>query len=325
MAERTVKGVTVPEIIDAAAAGSIAALHGSAAGRLLQPRHYGGLALPADEFVAAVGELAVANGSLGWFVAMVNAASNEVGQSHPSAADEVWKENPQALIATSHQADGGSIHGGVFTGRWEAVVAAEFADWLLLSAHDSGVHRVLVPRGMARLEPLQSPTGLHLAGICDVSVEEAPIDERWILPNCGDDDAVLAGAGVVAAVVGTADGVWREHVDQVRERLATSHGGSEVTDEAAAQLARAASDIDAAKLQAATVLERRDGLAAATWAYRQAVERACGAADLILGSSRHALDASSPVSRMWRDVHAGCRLADQFFDDFGASGHAHRD
>lgn len=314
MAESAGMGATVRDIVDAAAAGSAAALHGSAAGRILQPERYGGLALPADEFVAVVGELAVVDGSLGWCVAMVNAASREVGYLHRAAADEVWKADPHALIATSYQSDGGSIRSGVLTGHWEAVVGAEFADWMLLSARDGVSRRVLVPRGTARLEPVDSRAGLQLAGLCDVSVEEAPIDPGWILPTCHDDVAVVAGAGMAAAVVGTADGVWRKHVEQLRERLATSHGGQEVTDESSAQLARAASDIDAAKLQVVTALARPAGLAAATWAYGQAVERGRDAVDRILGSSRHALDASSPVTRMWRDVHAGCRLADQLLD-----------
>jgi 3-hydroxy-9,10-secoandrosta-1,3,5(10)-triene-9,17-dione monooxygenase len=109
--------------------------------------------------------------------------------------------------------------------------------------------------------------------------------------------------------VGTADGLWRIHVDQVRARLATSYGGDEVTNDAAAQVARAASDIDAAKLQIGSSLPLVDDVAAALWAHRQAVARARDAADRLLGSSRHALDASDPAARMWKDVHAGFRLA----------------
>ncbi len=114
-------------------------------------------------------------------------------------------------------------------------------------------------------------------------------------------------------MVGSADGVWRKHVDQVRARLDVSYGGDEVTDEAAAEVARAASDIDAAKLQLTGALDPA-APETATWAFAQAVARARGAADRLLASSRHALDASDPVSDLWRDVHAGCRLAVRILD-----------
>jgi 3-hydroxy-9,10-secoandrosta-1,3,5(10)-triene-9,17-dione monooxygenase len=124
------------------------------------------------------------------------------------------------------------------------------------------------------------------------------------------DTATIAAAGAAAAVVGSADGVWRNHVDQVRARLDISHGGDEVTDEAAAQMARAASDIDAAKQQILASLD--PGSAARetpTWAFEQSIARARAAADHLLASSRHALNSSDPVTKRWRDVHAGCRLA----------------
>jgi 3-hydroxy-9,10-secoandrosta-1,3,5(10)-triene-9,17-dione monooxygenase len=307
-------GAALREMIDTAAVGSIAALRGSPASRALQPKRHGGLALRADEFVAAVCELAAIDGSLGWVAAVVNAAAHEVDVRSPNAADDVWNADPHAVIATSGDTDGGSVRDGRLTGRWDAVVGAEFADWLLLSAHDGAACRVLVPRSTARIHPTDSPHGLQAAGICDVTVTEAAVDKGRIFASRRDDVAVVAGAGMAAAVVGTADGVWRQHVDQLRARLATSHGGQQVTDEVSAQLARAESDVDAARLQVATALERPDDIAAAARSFRQAVERARDAADRILSSGRHALDASNPVSRLWRDVHAGCRLADRLLD-----------
>jgi 3-hydroxy-9,10-secoandrosta-1,3,5(10)-triene-9,17-dione monooxygenase len=114
--------------------------------------------------------------------------------------------------------------------------------------------------------------------------------------------------------VGSADGVWRRHVDQERARLATSYGGDEVTNEAAAQMAWAASDIDAAKLQVTASLDMSEDYPAGRQGYQQAIARARGAADRLLANSRHALDATDPVTRLWRDVHAGCRMAVRFVD-----------
>ncbi|MDV3125895.1 hypothetical protein M1247_13280 [Mycobacterium sp. 21AC1] len=304
MTEPTSRPVVVRDVLDAMPAESTAAVQGSAIGRILQPRRHGGFDVGATEFVSVVYKLAERDGSLGWLAAVFNAAAHEVAGLPEHVADAVWGAAPDALVATSPRAGGSAVHDGHLTGRWETVVGAEHADWLLLPT-DRG--RVLVPRSGARIDPATGRSGLGAAGIGAVTVSRLPVDERHIFTSRPDQMAVIAGAGAAAAVVGSADGVWHKHVDQVRARLATSHGGDQVTDEAAAQVARAASDIDAAKLQVTMSVGLADP-AAARSAHQQAVARARGAADHLLGSSRHALNASDPVTRMWSDVHAGCRL-----------------
>jgi 3-hydroxy-9,10-secoandrosta-1,3,5(10)-triene-9,17-dione monooxygenase len=320
MAELTGMTNAVREIVDVTTAKSIAALHRSIAVRALQPARYGGLALRDDEFVSLVCELGARDASLGWLTAMFNAAAFEVAGLPEHTADEVWNADPNALVATSYRAEGGIARDRRLTGRWESVVGAEYADWLLLSAGNGGACRVLVPRSEVRVDPVTGLTGLSAAGSCDVTVSELIVDERHVFRNHRDHVAVIAGAGMAAAVVGSADGVWRKHVDQVRARLATSYGGEQVTDEASAEVARAASDIDAAKLQVTTSCELPGDLAAATCAFQQAVARSRDSADRLLGSSRHALDASDPVTSQWKDVHAGCRLAVQLLDGLGFRG-----
>jgi 3-hydroxy-9,10-secoandrosta-1,3,5(10)-triene-9,17-dione monooxygenase len=274
-------------------------------GRVLQPARFGGYAARADDFVSVVFELAARDGSLGWLASMFNVAAHEVAGLSDTTAEDVWGTDPHALIATSYRAPQGRVHDRLLTGRWESVLGAHHADWLLLPARDC---RVLVPRNGVRVDPVTGQTGLNAAGICDVTVTELPVEQRHIFGGLGDREVVIAGAGAAAAVVGSAEGVWRQHVGQVRARLAASYGGEEVTNEAAAQVARAASDIDAARLQVTASLRLPDD-GAVLWAHRQAVARARDAADRLLGSSRHALDASDPATRMWKDVYAGSRLA----------------
>lgn len=137
-------------------------------------------------------------------------------------------------------------------------------------------------------------------------------------PGTAPDADVLAGADAAAAVVAAADELLRTYVAQVRERLAASHGGAELGDlMVSAQLvARAACDIDAAKLQitASLAAGRVQGLRA----QRQAVGRARDVADQLLASSRrHALDSSDPVTGCWCDVHAGCRRVFGLLDALG--------
>jgi 3-hydroxy-9,10-secoandrosta-1,3,5(10)-triene-9,17-dione monooxygenase len=319
MAESTPSHRLVHEILDKAIesgalnAESIAVLHGSATGQALKPARHGGFARRADEFISEVCELAAIDGSIGWLAAVFNAAAFEVAMLSAPAADEVWTSDPEVLITTSYSGEGALAHDRRLTGRWEAVIGAEFADWLLLPADNGAARRVLVPRDAARIDPVRHHIGLDAAGICDVTVSDATVDDSHVFD--GDRRAaVIAEAGAAAAVVGSADGVWRRHVEQERARLATSYGGDEVTNEAAAHMAWAASDIDAAKLQVTASLVLSDDHAAEPWAYQQAVARARGAADRLLANSRHALDATDPVTRLWRDVHAGCRMAVRFVD-----------
>ena len=266
----------------------------------------------AGEFIAEVCELAALDGSLGWLAAMFNAGAYELARLPEHAADVVWGSDPDALITTSHRGDGGIGQGQRLTGRWESVVGAEYAHWLLLPAGTAC--RVLVPRSAARIEPVRNPVGLDTAGVCDVTISGSEVDDSHVFNSDSAGAALIAVAGAAAAVVGSADGVWRHHIGQERARLATSFGGDEATNAAYAQVARAASDIDAAKLQVVELLHRSDDVATAMWVYQQAVARARGAADRLLGNSRHALDASDPVTRQWRDVHAGYRLTVRFLD-----------
>jgi 3-hydroxy-9,10-secoandrosta-1,3,5(10)-triene-9,17-dione monooxygenase len=305
MAEPISRRDAVAEMLDAVTVESLEALHGSMIGRLLQPARFGGYGAHAEEFVSVVFELAARDGSLGWLAAMFNVAAHEVAGLPENTADELWSADPHALIATSYRPADGRVDDHRLTGRWRSILGAGHADWLLLPAGDC---RVLVPRSSARVDPVPSQTGLTATGICDVTASELRVDEWQVLGGRHEREVALAGAGAAAAVVGSADGVWRQHVGQVRARLAASYGGDDVTNEAAAQVARAASDIDAARLQVTASLHLRDD-DAVLWARRQAVARARDAADRLLGSSRHALDASDPATRMWKDVYAGSRLA----------------
>ncbi|BBZ11927.1 acyl-CoA dehydrogenase family protein [Mycobacterium branderi] len=301
----------------------IAGLRDSGVWRILQPVQYGGRAMAPEEFISVVCALAAIDGSIGWLTAMFNVATYHVAGLPHGVADEVWNSGGRSLVTACYRPEGQlvrSAEGPRLTGRWAAIAGAELADWVLLTALDDGGRCcVLVPRQEVQLAPAASSNGLRGAGICHVSVSGLGVDERRIFQSAcasGQVDTnppipVVVGAGAAAVVVGAADGVWRVHVDQVRERLAASYGSEEVTDRMSStvQVARAASDIDAANLQLATTLQAESRHAAAV-AQRQAVVRARDTADRLLGCSRrHALDASDPVARLWQDVHAGCRLA----------------
>jgi 3-hydroxy-9,10-secoandrosta-1,3,5(10)-triene-9,17-dione monooxygenase len=296
------------ELLDATPAESLVGLQGSLAGLACRPARYGGSEIGTDEFVSQVCELAALDGSLGWLAAMFNAAARDVATLPDDVARAVWGSDRDAVVTTGHQGSGAVNPAQRLTGKWEAVIGAEYADWLVLPVKNTAARRVLVPREAAHIEPISDPSGLSAAGVCDVTIADFAIDRSHAF--MGDPRATaIAMAGAAAAVTGSAGGVWRHHVDQMRARLATSYSSDELANAAPAQVARAASDIDAAELQITDTLRRSHTAATETWAYQQAVARARAAADLLLGNSRHALDLTDPATRRWRDVHAGCRLA----------------
>lgn len=302
------------ELLDAVPTESLVGLQGSLAGLACRPARYGGLEIATDEFVSQVCELAALDGSLGWLAAMFNSAASDVATLPDDVAHAVWGSDSDVVATTAHRGSGAVDPTQRLNGKWESVIGAEYADWLVLPVENTAARRVLVPREAARIEPIRDPSGLLAAGVCDVTIADYAVDGSHAFMG-HPRAAAIAMAGAAAAVTGSADGVWRHHVDQMRARLATSYSGDELANAAPAQVARAASDIDAAKLQITGALRRSDATATETRVFQQAVARARAAADLLLGNSRHALDLTDPATRRWRDVHAGCRLAATLFNE----------
>ncbi len=283
-------------------------------GEMLQPRRFGGRGRPAAEFVAEVVVLAARDGSAGWRCAMANAAAYTAGALPGHAGAQIWGGDTGARVAVGLRPSG-RLERGRLSGQWRDVAGADLADWFLLAAGDD---LVLVPRADVAVSAPREPAGLSGAGLAELRIAELPVPDERVFAGRDDGAAVISGAAAAAAVAGAADGLWRGHVAQVRQRLAASYGSAEMEDLTVStrQVARAAADIDAATLQIGASLA--EGPHAAARAQRQAAARARDAADRVLGGSRgHALDASDPVARLWCDVHAGCRLTFALLDTLG--------
>lgn len=257
------------------------------------------------EFVSQVLELAVVDSARAWLTVAFDATDSLAAVA-----------GPRTLIAVCRHGRG-QLADGRLIGRWPTVVGARYADWVVLPAHDAArdgsVRRVLVSREDAHIQDARG-----LAGAADVAVSSLLVDSAHVFDPEQDETSVRGAVGPAAVVVGSADGLLREHIRQLRTQLAVSSGAAAVTDAVAAHIARAASDIDAAKLQIIESLGEQVHFEAAVAACRQAVARARSAADHVLEHSRHALDASNPATQRWRDVDADTRLAVRVLDGLGA-------
>lgn len=263
----------------------------------------------AREFVSQVLELAVADSARAWLTVAFDADA----EVHNATA--VAGAYPLVAVCRYGRGD---LADGRLTGRWPTVLGAAYADWVLLPAHeatrDGTGCRVLISREDAGVD---GATGESAAGAIDVTISDLSVEHACVFAAEENTGIVRGVAGVAAVVVGTAEGMLQQHIRQLRTQLAVSSSAAAVTETDAAHIARAASDIDAARLQITGIPDSRGNVGVAVGASRQAVARARAAADRLLEHSRHALDAANPATRRWRDVDAGSRLAVRMLDGLG--------
>ena len=300
----------VPTALHTALAGveaeSLAALADPISGRLLRPVQHDGAGADEADLVELVLRVAAIDASVGWLAAAFNSAARDLGELAPAAAADIWRTNPAALVTSANQVGGRLSRQLRLTGRWGPVVAGTFADWFLLPVGGPARPRLcLAPRGALDIAAPTGRGGLAAAGISEVAVTELALQDWHVIGG----SMTVSRAATAAAVVGSAERMWRSHVERTRARMSGAQVSDELPEAVARHVARASSDIDAAKLQVLSSVDPRCDGTHAVFAQTQAAARARDAADRLLGSGRHALQAADPVTRHWRDVHEGYRLA----------------
>ncbi|MFC0862109.1 3-hydroxy-9,10-secoandrosta-1,3,5(10)-triene-9,17-dione monooxygenase oxygenase subunit [Sphaerimonospora cavernae] len=247
--------------------------------RMLQPKRYGGAENEPVAFFAAVRDISGACGSTGWVASVLGVHPWHVGLFAEAAQDEVWRENPDALISSSYSPVGRltPVEGGFeLSGRWRFSSGCEHASWALLGALIVGAQgkpvdfiTVLVPRSDYRIEDVWDVIGLRGTASNDIIVDRAFVPQHRTMRNY--EQAQLRGPGqkvntgplyrmpfgtvftsaITAPVIGAVAGCYRSYISAMRDRVRLSLGGGRFAEDQFAQVAvaRAASEIDAAMLQ----------------------------------------------------------------------------
>ncbi|MGW4999801.1 3-hydroxy-9,10-secoandrosta-1,3,5(10)-triene-9,17-dione monooxygenase oxygenase subunit [Streptomyces hydrogenans] len=316
--------------------------------RLLRPRAHGGLAAAPDVFHTAVHELARACGSTGWTAALLGVHSWYVAQLDPRAQHDVWGDDDAALICSSHAPTGTvtPVDGGYrLTGRWHFAAGADHAGWALLGGlvsdadgRPTDMRTFLVPRADYRIDDVWDTVGLRGSGSNDLVVVDAFVPAHRTLGyapvtslRCPGHEAnpepvyrlpyaALFTTTVSTVMAGIADGAYEHHVGTARSHPALPHGRRIAEDPfAQVRIARAAGEIDAARLQLArntaelyeTARAGREPSRALRARTRRdqalATERAVTAVDLLrenAGGSPLRSD-GDVLARAWRDLHTG--------------------
>jgi len=163
-ADRTERGQRIPgEVLDR--------LHEARLFRMLYPRSVGGDEIEPGEYVLAVGELAQADGSVGWCVSIANSIGLFAPYLGLDAARKVFGD-PRATCAWGppNDAQGIAVPGGYrVTGRWDFASGCHHASWM-------GAHGAVVePDGSLRLNKWGRPT------ICTwlFPAEQATLLDNW--------------------------------------------------------------------------------------------------------------------------------------------------
>ena len=103
--------------------------------RICQPARFGGYEAPLDEACDIVAMLARGCASTGWVAGVYTDHQILVGMFDTNAADDVWADNPDALVSAGFTPSGSAepVPGGwKLTGSWGWSSGCDHADWLVL-------------------------------------------------------------------------------------------------------------------------------------------------------------------------------------------------
>lgn len=254
---------------------TIADLREAGLHRICQPARFGGAEAPLDEACEIVATLARGCSSTGWVAGVYTDHQILIGMFDPRAADDVWGDNPDALVSAGFTPGGKNerVDGGwQISGSWEWSSGCDHADWLILgcllpTGNDGAIepNYCVVARADVVIEDNWHVMGLAGTGSKNLHVERATVPAYRALPFR------MAGAG--GAARGQADapalfrlphppcvpfmlavpalGIAESLLDAVTEQMAgRSSRGLRVAEHQTIQvhIAEAAAQIDAARL-----------------------------------------------------------------------------
>lgn len=305
--------------------------------RVLQPSRYGGLEMDYGTHMRLAMEIGRGCASSAWVLSVIASHAWLLGMFPSKAQDEVWREDPEALVATSFlaidpkfaPASGGMSLGG----WWKFSSGVELCRWAILMLPDARF--ALIPLAQARIEDTWFSTGLSGTGSNDIVLDEAFVPEHRILaierlkggptPGSGVNPGWLYRMPVFASfpftLIGPALGAARGALDAVADGLHRRRSAAQLSlaeqQSVQLRLARVAAQIDAAESSVLHLLEtanrsaREDRLPSPL--ERTRCRLGLGfAAELCVQAMEHLLPlvggrgllVGDPVQRAWRDVHA---------------------
>jgi len=169
-------------------AQSIAELRGAGLLRMGQPRRLGGGELPFDQSVAAVSRLARGCASTAWVCGVYNDHAITIGMFDPRAAEDIWGDNPDALVSAGFTPSGRVERGDggwQLSGTWSWSSGCDHADWVMVVAmlpssdgDGQDASFCLVPREYVRIDDNWRVMGLAGTGSKKLVIDEAFVPDH---------------------------------------------------------------------------------------------------------------------------------------------------
>lgn len=262
-------------------AENIAALREAGYFDAVKPAAYGGVPKPFSELVDANIELASACASTGWVAGLLSAHQWLLAMFPKGAQDDVWGENPDALLCGSYAPTSmaeAAEDGYRLNGRWAFASGCENADWSLCAAilPAEGERKpvpafLLVPATQYEIEDTWDVAGLAGTGSKTLILSNVTVPKYRVLTFPDATSGRTPGASFYAqsglfnmplltgipsclasAAVGAAKGALESYVASTGTRVtrgAVAGGNSRMAEFATIQLrvAEAAASVDAAR------------------------------------------------------------------------------
>ena len=257
-------------------AQNIADLRAAGLTRMGQPHHLGGGELPFDEAVEAVARLARGCASTAWVCGVYNDHAVTIGMFDPRAAEDIWGDNPDALVSAGFTPSGQVERddgGWRLSGTWSWSSGCDHADWVMVVAllpnpGGDGVEAsfCLVPRANVSIDDNWQVMGLAGTGSKNLVIENAFVpDHRTMSMSATSDDSAgrlrnkvsplfcLPRSGVVpfmlsAPALGVAESLLDLHIDNLGGRSTMTGSATRELSTMQMHVAEAAAEIDTARL-----------------------------------------------------------------------------
>ena len=156
--------------------------------RIFQPKRFGGYEMDLGLMVDVAAEVGRGCGSSAWNLTNIAVQGWIQGMHLPEVQEEVWADNPKALIASSFPGKGSSVKwvdgGLVVDGLWSFASGVDFADWNNLQIfvpREGGPpdhYFGLVPKSEFEIVDDWFVTGLAATGSRSIKLSEVFIPER---------------------------------------------------------------------------------------------------------------------------------------------------
>lgn len=306
--------------------------------RLLMPRRWNGCEGDVGELLGAVRVLARGCMSTAWCAGIFAEHPWVLAHFDPRAQEDVWTASQDVFISLSNAptATATPVSGGFrLNGQWRFASGCDYAEWFVLLAGWEDQRRFfLLPAADVTIDHGSwKVSGLRATGSKTVAVADAlvPGHRAWdpaanpppgitpdLPPLFHQPVGATLGLALAAVALGGAEAALEHFRERTRVRVMHLQGQLQAEDAAAQlDLAEAAVNVESARLLLYHCCElgreaglRRAGMTPLELAelrvMKAHVVRQCAAAvdRLFAASGGGALLESTPLQRIWRDVHA---------------------